>query len=378
MRTLKNQNIPQDGDNLKFPDGQIQNETINQDGTPVVREVYGDTLTNIYKILRDAGIEPNELEDSENTEYQLLKALKVFANEINDIDQIVTVSGNDLTVNFNVDNLPNGYLFFGSFADNVSAGSYNLNTTKSLELLENVEANKKVLFIVRTSQVQIYDFSKKDELDGIVSPFNSVLSFNSSNKLYYLNDGYITTNEQISKDVGNQIDVFKSDNNHFIVDAVFQKNHLVCLVFNDQSKNYSLFVFNNDFSLLYELTFSSNQISGNDFRPYIYADNNFIYLTNDGNSTNSDNSITKFEIDFTAQTLSEVSTISLTSQFEKTTNVIILNDEFYTFIDSNVYKYDQSGGRTFVKFIKEVNGQIFIFNSKLYIKTGEISIPWQV
>ena len=378
MRTIRNLSVPQDGNNAKFPDGQIQNETIDQDGTPVVREVYGDLLTNIYKILRDAGVNPNEIEDSEDEGYQLLKALKVFANEINDVDQVVTVSGSNLTVNFNVENLPDGYLFFGQFSEDVNSGSYNFNNSKTLNLLKNVESGKKLLFIIRSSEVQVYDFSKTEDLDGVLTPFQSVLSFNDSDKVYYLNDGYITTNEQISYNLGNQVNISQGDNNHFIVDAIFQKNHLVCLVFDSSNKNYSFFVFNNQFNLLYKLTFNDIQASGKDFSPYFYADSDFIYLTNNANGSLNDSEVVKFEVDYISQTLWQVSTIMLDSDFEKTTNAVILNGDFYTYINGNVYRYTQSGGRTFVKFLKEVNGQIFSFDSNLFIKTGEISIPWQI
>ena len=51
MRVLKNLNVPQDEDAAKFPDGQIQNQTATVAGTPVVREVYGDILTNRLSII---------------------------------------------------------------------------------------------------------------------------------------------------------------------------------------------------------------------------------------------------------------------------------------------------------------------------------------
>ena len=49
MRTIRDLPIVQDGNNTLFPDGQIKNETATDPGTPVVREIYGDVITNIYE-----------------------------------------------------------------------------------------------------------------------------------------------------------------------------------------------------------------------------------------------------------------------------------------------------------------------------------------
>jgi len=51
MRTIKNLAVPQNSD-PKFPFSTIQNETDVLDGTPVVEEIYGDVLTNLYKLLQ--------------------------------------------------------------------------------------------------------------------------------------------------------------------------------------------------------------------------------------------------------------------------------------------------------------------------------------
>ena len=76
MRTIKQLPIPQDTNLAKFPQGTILNETDTAQGTPVVREIYGDILTNIYKILSLTGITPDGTEDSETTQYQIVNALK--------------------------------------------------------------------------------------------------------------------------------------------------------------------------------------------------------------------------------------------------------------------------------------------------------------
>ena len=49
MRAIKQLAIPQNTDLVKFPNGTILNETDTEQGTPVIEEIYGDVLTNIYK-----------------------------------------------------------------------------------------------------------------------------------------------------------------------------------------------------------------------------------------------------------------------------------------------------------------------------------------
>ena len=119
MRTIKTTGFPQDTNLNKFPDGQINNETDTQEGTPVVREIYGDVLTNIYKLMRDSGVTANGNEDSETDGYQLLEAFKKFSNELNDIRQLATVQGTNINLNFNIDFLPDNYVFIGLISENV-------------------------------------------------------------------------------------------------------------------------------------------------------------------------------------------------------------------------------------------------------------------
>ena len=55
MKNLTHLDVPKDIQ-AKFPFGTIQNETPTQEGTPVYRELYGDILTNIWKIIELSGI----------------------------------------------------------------------------------------------------------------------------------------------------------------------------------------------------------------------------------------------------------------------------------------------------------------------------------
>ena len=89
MRTIKNLPVPKEQDLVKFPNSTILNETDTNDGTPVVREIYGDFITNIYAFLVDRGIIPNEIEDNEVNGYQFLDALKLNVNKLNDVRRVL-------------------------------------------------------------------------------------------------------------------------------------------------------------------------------------------------------------------------------------------------------------------------------------------------
>src|SRR5690606_8659761 len=110
---------------------QIRNENADGTilGTPVVREIYGDILTNIYAIIKNAGLDFTETEDSETTQYQLLDALKVFFNKTNDLQQLLTVNALNINSAFSFDNMPENYVFIGKLTEDISAGvNYSLNS----------------------------------------------------------------------------------------------------------------------------------------------------------------------------------------------------------------------------------------------------------
>ena len=102
MRTIKNQNIPQNSD-AKFPFSTILNETETNSGTPVIEEVYGDILTNIYKLLQVVGVTASETQDSDTSQYQILEALKLLPNSLNDIEQVLSLTTTTWNVPLNLD-----------------------------------------------------------------------------------------------------------------------------------------------------------------------------------------------------------------------------------------------------------------------------------
>jgi len=135
MKVLGNLLVPKDS-NSRYPFGSnIKNETDTEQGTPVVREIYGDPLMNLYRILELVGMTPTGTEDSDDTQYQLVEAIKKLPNSLNDIEQILTLSGAIWSVGFDLAYLPNKYFFVARASeDYVSTETYTFKGSGVLEL----------------------------------------------------------------------------------------------------------------------------------------------------------------------------------------------------------------------------------------------------
>ncbi len=117
MRKLTQLSVPQNTDSSNFPDGAIINETTLTSGTPVVEEVYGDVLTNVYNLLREAGIDASGLQDNNTNGYQVVEALKRLPNVLNDIIHPLTLSVNVWSVQVDLNILPNNYFLLVTAAE---------------------------------------------------------------------------------------------------------------------------------------------------------------------------------------------------------------------------------------------------------------------
>lgn len=387
MRTIRDLPIVQDGNNTLFPDGQIKNETATDPGTPVVREIYGDVITNIYKIIRDAGVNFTETEDSESTQYQLLDALKVFVNELNDVMQVLTVDQSDISINVDLDNLPNNYVFIGQVSELLLASeTYELtgtgDNTYSFSPDSDIKANSQVLLVIQNSSVaKIIDISKETSQTTISLPYSGVLSYNSTNTSYYLSDGFILTNGPQSINVQQIIRVDQGNNDILIYDAVIHKGALICLAKIAAARVYDIYVLNLSNLNTVVNKFTVTQQTSTDLAPYLFADNSFVYLSNNGNNSSDDFKVRSYFFNalVTPYTLTQSSDITLNSDFQKSTNYFIKDSKFFTFINGNLYSYPFTGEtRNFEKFINNTNGQVFTQDSKIYFKSGFIGNLWNI
>lgn len=389
MKTLRNLPVPQDGDNAKFPDGQIKNESSTEPGTPVVREIYGDIITNIYAILRDAGIVPTENEDSSTTQYQLLDALKVFSNDLNDLQQLLTVNVFDINTAFDFDNLPENYVFIGKVTEIVLASeNYVINSSGNdsfpINTSLDIPASSVVLVVLNQAGSQIINLSSLIDAGGdfVNTSFGTPIAFNESKNMLYFSDGKILTDNPKSFSIQDKIRAFEADGNIDVLETILHKNKLICFTINTVTLEYRAYCFDSlDLdTVVGQITLGVGVIADN--QPYMYCDGDFVYFTNtvaNVNDSIDDFKVGKFLFDNVLLELSLVSSFELDNLFQKTTNVFIdkLTTSLYTFIAGELYKYDIGlSVREEVGFFNTLDGVVFKFNGKTYYTNGNVATKW--
>ncbi len=395
MRTIKELPVPQDGNDVEFPDGQIRNETDSVTGTPVVREIYGDILTNIYKIIRDAGIDFTQDEDGENSQYQFLDALKVFVNNLNDKQQILTVDNEDINLPINIDNLPNSYVFIGQISDSLTATTnYTINSGDSgtasypVVLAQNIAASATVLVVINSAGTRIVSLSGNAETtdnNGLFVGLGNPLSFNDSETLLYYSKGYIIDETPNSFAIEQAIQASEGTSDIIVVQCIVHRDKLIALALNTSTTTYDAFAFDlGDLSTV-EGKIAMPKTSGTDHQPYMYCDGAFVYFSNSGttiqsvNDSANDNDFAKFSFDAGALSFSLVSSFSLNVAFIKTTNVFMnsANERLYTFLNGTLIYFTFDGSApTQVGFFDTVNGLVFHFFKSTYYSNGETASKW--
>ena len=195
----------------------------------------------------------------------------------------------------------------------------------------------------------------------------------------YLVNGKILTNNPTTYNIENTIQVFASNNNLVVSDAVVLKGKLVCLVFDTALIEYHFYDFNITDLSTPNLATASSLVSGVDNQPYLYSDGNLLYMTNNDNGTIQDNNFKCYSYDENTSVISGVSFVILDAVFVKTTNAFITGDFLFTFVNGDLNKFDlTSGARTFVGFYDIVNGVVFKHNSETYFSNGSTAVKWNI
>lgn len=379
MKVIGNLPIVKDID-AKYPFGAtIQNETDTNDGTPVIREIYGDVLMNLYKIMQLAGITPNDLEDNSDTQFQLVDAFKKFSNEINDVNHVLELNGNVWSLPLNLAILPNKFVCFAQVTDNyVSTESYTFKGTGTLEVPFNstgFNASEQVLIVIESTGVKAFSLEKLQEVaDAVYTPLGSPIAFNDTDKMYYKEEGYLISDLPSSSDLQQLIRVFASDGTLVLNDVFVQNGKVICILFIPANSEYRIYDLSLDLtSISLNITFGS----GTDYSPYFYLDlDGNLFVTNSGNDEIDDFLINKYSRNVIG-TFALISTTPIDISFEKTTNAVIHNGFIYTFVNGYLRKYNLTTGiKTDVMYLPSVNGQLFRFNGEVYFTTGEVAKKW--
>ena len=375
MRVLRQLPVPQDQNLAKFPDGTIQNETDTQDGTPVVRELYGDVLTNIYKLLSLADITPTGNEDAEDTQYQLVQALKLFSNELNDVEQVLTLTGSVWSVPFKLSIVPDKYVFVGLASEpynpaiNYTFKGIEDNPVISMTSITGFDTGDELLVIVDQSGVKVISLTKIIEAEKTVTTsFGFPLPFNDTQLMYYLTNGRLINDTPFEKDLQTQIRASSADALALIQDCFILKEHVLCFTFLPTTTTYKFY----QFPLSNLDTVSNVPVTGitipvgSDNKPYCYTDGEFIYISNRAGTLADgvdDNEFSKFSYTPATPIITRISNFEISNNFEKTSNAVIKDDTYlYTFIDSVLKRYDMGAGTVLqIGNFETINGQIFGF-----------------
>ncbi len=373
--------------NVKYPFGSnIQNETDTIDGTPVVREIYGDPLMNLYKVMQLAGITPNGIEDNADTQFQLVEAFKKFSNEINDINHVLTLTGTVWSLPLNLSILPDKFVCFAQVTDNyVSTETYTFKGTGVLELpfsSQGFNASEQVLIVIDNSGVKAFSLEKLQEVaDTVFTPLGSPLSFNDTDKMYYKEEGYLLSDLPSSDEIQQLIRVYEGEGSLILHDMFLQNNILVCFASWEIDPTLSTCVIYdidiNDFGDI-----SANTIIGGATTadlPYVFmSTDGELFLTNENGYSADDYRISKFVRNpLSSNHFEQVSVTPMDVTFEKTTNAVIHNGFIYTFVGGYLRKYNLTTGiKTDVLYLPSVNGQLFRFNGEVYFTTGEVAKKW--
>ncbi len=385
MRTIKNLAIPQNTD-PKFPFSTILNEDDVTNGTPVVEEIYGDVLTNLYKLIQTVGIVPTGTQDSDTSQYQILEALKKLPNTLNDIEQILTLTGTVWSISLPIELLPNKYFFVARASENyVAGGIYTFKGTGSTIYSfssAGFKASDEVLIIVDTSGVRAYSLSFLDTIsDEIFTVMGLPIAFNDSNKMYYQTDGNLASDTPSINYLESIIRVNVSDGTILVNEIIISNGYVLCYCVIPASNVYFFRQFAlTDLSVSQAVALVGTSFASiSDYSPYIYASQGIVYVTNAMNGNANDYSISKLIYEPTIANLTLSSSIDIDTSFVKTTNAVVKGDLLYTLVTGVLTSFNLITGATNVLGnYAGIVGNLFGFNGNIYFGSGEVAKKWNL
>jgi hypothetical protein len=134
-RTLLNYPNTDTSDPSNYPDGRIKDDPSGIDGTPIAEVTWGDQSMFFDKLMRFAGINPNNLPDNETNGYQFMQAMnKLYSNADNGLAEAFGASGfvpvrmSGIVITPGVSptlNVSAGYFYYNNKLYRFAAGSYN-------------------------------------------------------------------------------------------------------------------------------------------------------------------------------------------------------------------------------------------------------------
>ena len=392
MRVLGNLSVPRDIDS-KYPFGSgIKNENDTEDGTPVSEEIYGDVLYNLYKIVKDAKIIPSNVQDNDNSGYQLVDAFKKMANTMNDIEQVLTLNNFIWKVPFDLSILPDKYVFFSKATD-----SYVSGVVYTFEGIDNTisypfdsptgfNSNDEIIVVIDQSTVRAYSLTLLNRINETFTVFGTPLSYNESNYMYYHESSHILSDNPMSDNIENRLRVFSGNGTLILNDLWIMQGNIIAIVYDESNITYRGYEIDLlDFSNISEITFYQQNSDEGFFpeginrNPYFYCDGMCIYVTNNNGLSDSDNSISKYLYEKSMSSARKVAIFNLDPSFIKTTNLVVKNDFFISFVNGNLKRFSLTS-ETYedLGYYNSNLGVIFNFNNNIYFTSGEVATKWNL
>lgn len=384
MRTLNYLPVPQDS-SPEFPFSTILNETEVADGTPVVRELYGDVLTNIYKILQTVKIAPTQTEDSDNSQYQLLDALQILTNKLNDSEQVLTLTGTVWSLPFDLSILPNKYFFLARAANDYAVGpAYTFKGTGPEVYPFNsagFKTSDELLVIVDTAGVRAYSLiaTSAEETPTVLNVMGIPVAYNDTDTVYVQESGQLISTTPLAADLEVNIRNAMSNPNILLQDMWVQDGFVLCFCLDPVLINY----FFKQFALTNLNTPVDVVVSGItlgstvDYDTYAYCADGEVYLTNNANTTDVGGSLAKLTYNAAAATLTYVNTTTLAATFIKTTSAVVLGGYLYTLISGTYRRFLLTTGvMTELDVFAGNTGLIFNYKNNIYFTSGEVALKW--
>jgi hypothetical protein len=386
MRTIKNLAIPQNAD-PRFPFSTILNETEVSDGTPVIEEVYGDILTNVYKILQVAGIVPTGTQDSDITQYQILEAIQKLPNVINDIEHSLLLTDTVWSVPLKLQPLPNKFVFFARASaafnpavDYTFIGNDSPTISYAISCPSGFSSGDELMVVIDQSAVRVYPLSASSSSvaspDSLISiALGSPLQYNNSQTVYTFENGNLYSNSPTVATIESTLKTFTSDLSLMVLQVFVVRGRLLCFCTNS-SENYRFYQF--ELSDLTSPVLVGYEIpDGTNYMPYCYTDGTSIFISNNGNDTSDDFILRKLNYFPTVPEMSNNSTITLENTFVKTTNGVMKPNALITLINGYLTSFslvDES--KTLLGVYDKAIGNLFYFKTSYYFGSGDIASKW--
>jgi hypothetical protein len=385
MRTIKNLAVPQNSD-AKFPFSTILNDTDTNDGTPVVEEIYGDVLTNIYKLLQTVGIVPTGTQDNDITQYQILEALQILPNLINGSEYVLTLAGSVWSIPLKIELLPDKYFFIARASEAyVNGASYTFKgsgVTSYPFSSAGFKASDELLVIIDQSGVRAYSLSFLETAsENVFTPMGLPIAFNDSNKMYYQSDGNLVSDTPSINDLQSIIRVEVSNGTVLVNDMFISNGFVICFCLIPSTntfffRQFELIDLSESFAVSLVGTVFGNS---SNFTPYVYAKQGAFYITNSMNTSANDYAVTKLSYNPGTAQMTFVSSVNLDASFVKTSNSAVKLEKLYTLITGVLTSYDLgSGTKVVLGNYGSINGNLFGFNGNVYFGSGEVAKIWNL